>query len=271
MPITAPNFYNTNSGSGGFTGDYGTWNMDRAARSAQELGNLNLFDPAVMASIQSTMQPYQSAQLNQFYTGASGARNRAVEGAGQSAGANAAFMGLDPNAFAGTARLRAEQGSNEQFFQGLAGLTAQQLQDLINALTQNQQFKAGNLQSQAGIFSNISEIGEGRRQFDEGQSSFLESFLTSAASGAGAAAISLCWIAEAIYGKDDNRTHLARYAVNFIWPRTKVGRMARDLYLRYGEKIAKKKWVGIFRPIFELIWRQGYAEILRLRVQAVAQ
>jgi hypothetical protein len=79
--------------------------------------------------------------------------------------------------------------------------------------------------------------------------------------GAGAMAAA-CWIAEALYGPQDFRTHNARYAVNVIWPEYKVGRFFRGLYLKYGQQVAKKVeqskiLEAIFTPVFGLIWRQG--------------
>ena len=78
-----------------------------------------------------------------------------------------------------------------------------------------------------------------------------------------------CWIAEAIYGETDPRTHYARYAVTVMWERTRVGRFLKKLYGRYGKRIAAqiKKHPSLkllFRPAFEIIWRQGRNELEKI-------
>lgn len=71
-----------------------------------------------------------------------------------------------------------------------------------------------------------------------------------------------CWIAEELFGEDDERTHYARYAVNMEWPKHRLGRIARNLYSKYGRKIAKKIQTNrilrlTFKIAFEFIWRHG--------------
>ena len=47
-----------------------------------------------------------------------------------------------------------------------------------------------------------------------------------------------CWIAEAIYGADDFRTHLLRAYLNGPFRETAFGRFVMSLYLRFGRRIA---------------------------------
>jgi hypothetical protein len=54
--------------------------------------------------------------------------------------------------------------------------------------------------------------------------------------GAGAAGAGSCWIAEAIYGIDDARTHLVREWLNREFIRRPVGKLVMALYLRFGRK-----------------------------------
>jgi hypothetical protein len=47
-----------------------------------------------------------------------------------------------------------------------------------------------------------------------------------------------CWIAEAIYGVDDVRTHLVRAWLNNVWSKTAIGSVVMSLYLRFGQTVA---------------------------------
>lgn len=75
--------------------------------------------------------------------------------------------------------------------------------------------------------------------------------------GAAAAGKPGCWIAEALYGEDDARTHLLRSWLNDEFMTTWFGRLVMKYYLRYGERLAAKvrrSWYlrMLFRPFFEL-------------------
>lgn len=56
----------------------------------------------------------------------------------------------------------------------------------------------------------------------------------------GAAAGVMCWIAEALFGVNDVRTHCARWYVNHILPQSLAGRLFRLWYAKYGQDIAKR-------------------------------
>lgn len=73
----------------------------------------------------------------------------------------------------------------------------------------------------------------------------------------GDAAAAGCWIAEAIYGEHDARTHLLRAWLNGPFRKTWLGDKVMRFYLRFGERIATKvrrfrilRWA--LRPLFEL-------------------
>jgi hypothetical protein len=66
-----------------------------------------------------------------------------------------------------------------------------------------------------------------------------------------------CWIAEAIYGINDWRTHLVRAWLNGPFMDSAIGRIIMNLYFRFGQRIAafvrKYKPVKlIFKPIFNI-------------------
>lgn len=62
----------------------------------------------------------------------------------------------------------------------------------------------------------------------------------------------LCWIAEAIYGVDAPETHLLRYWLNHVWNQTFIGSQVLKLYRRFGQRIAKMKYVRILKPLFDM-------------------
>lgn len=88
------------------------------------------------------------------------------------------------------------------------------------------------------------------------------------AAGTIAAGAAGCWIAEALYGIDDPRTHLLRSWLNLEFKQRAFGRIVMAVYLRYGQRIAaiaKKSIVLriILRPLFELALSSAIAERTR--------
>ena len=71
-----------------------------------------------------------------------------------------------------------------------------------------------------------------------------------------------CWIAEAIYGVDDPRTHTVRAWLNGPFRETVVGSLVMDLYLTVGQQVA---WVArrsstlraILKPLFDVALRKA--------------
>ena len=66
-----------------------------------------------------------------------------------------------------------------------------------------------------------------------------------------------CWIAEAIYGVDDLRTHLVRAWLNGPFKQTKFGSVVMKLYMKYGERIAErvkksKALKAVLKPVFDM-------------------
>jgi hypothetical protein len=83
----------------------------------------------------------------------------------------------------------------------------------------------------------------------------IDSALQGAGTGAGLAAA--CWIAEAIYGTDDARTHLLRSWLNREFEERWYGRVVMAGYRRFGQSIAgairRFRPLGwVFRPLFDL-------------------
>jgi hypothetical protein len=80
--------------------------------------------------------------------------------------------------------------------------------------------------------------------------------LISGAAGVAAGFTPHCWIAEAIYGVDDPRTHLVREWLTAEFALTPFGRTVMNLYRRFGQRVAsvaRKSRVlrALLRPIFD--------------------
>ena len=73
-----------------------------------------------------------------------------------------------------------------------------------------------------------------------------------------------CWIAEAIYGTDDARTHMIRAWLNGPFKQTAIGSIVMALYLRFGQRIAKHPRIClILKPLFEIALRKAVAQHYR--------
>lgn len=140
----------------------------------------------------------------------------------------------------------------------------QQVNNLFNGIRGQ---AAGGL---AGIGSQQAQIGQTAAtnlfSQDMAQKQMLNDFIqkmyASTVDAASKAASGGCWIAEAIYGTDDPRTHLVRAWLNGPFKKTKVGRVAMRLYLAFGQRIAvlvrKHNLLKlIFKPLFDTALRRA--------------
>jgi hypothetical protein len=81
----------------------------------------------------------------------------------------------------------------------------------------------------------------------------------------GAAAVKGCWIAMAIYGPNDARTHLVRMWLNGSFVKSRSGRVVMRGYLRFGERIAaivkcSRALHFVLKPLFDLALRRVIRE-----------
>lgn len=149
-----------------------------------------------------------------------------------------------------------------------------QLQDATAALDTRRQLpgmRAGVATTYAGSASGLSgqnaSLISGRMSRDA-QPTFGQQWLLAGTQAAGQAANAMekagCWIAEAIYGETDPRTHLLRAWLNTEFVKSWFGRRVMGFYLRYGKMIAAKvktnsSLKSIIRPLFELALRKARA------------
>jgi hypothetical protein len=85
-----------------------------------------------------------------------------------------------------------------------------------------------------------------------------------AAAGAAAGAAKGCWIAEAIYGVDDIRTHTVRAWLNGSFRQSFMGDLVMRFYLKFGQLIAAQVYSGkisrsTLKPLFDMAFRKATA------------
>jgi hypothetical protein len=71
-----------------------------------------------------------------------------------------------------------------------------------------------------------------------------------------------CWIAEAVYGQYDIRTHVVRQWLNVEYARTKIGRVVMSIYRKIGRQVVPYvrgpvRWV--LKPLFDIALRKALA------------
>ena len=71
-----------------------------------------------------------------------------------------------------------------------------------------------------------------------------------------------CWIAEAIYGVHDIRTHVVRQWLNTEYARTKVGGVVMVAYRKFGRQLSRGvrgpvRWA--LKPLFDVALRRALA------------
>jgi hypothetical protein len=137
-----------------------------------------------------------------------------------------------------------KQEQKQAGLSGLSGLYGENNSTMLSALgLGNQATQVGAQAGQEGWFQNMTG---------------LINSLGNAAGGAGklAEGVSSCWIAEALYGVNDPRTHLLRSWLNQEFRETALGQVVMPLYARFGKLVAfavrmSKPVRNFFQPLFE--------------------
>lgn len=230
------------------------------------------FDPAQLAQMQSAFLNQNSADFNSAGGQVlASLRSRGAGGGDQPAGGDLARSLSALDAARATSKSQGILGTN--------------IENLKAALTNR--FNAASVASgqSAQLGQDISTYGTGANnsldQFIKAKNSpgFLQSLATSFGGKAGEALAgfassggssifnsikgamnkpppmtdpSICWIAEAIYGADDIRTHAVRRYL------TERGGILVSLYRKFGQRAAKIKWlVRLLRPLFDRFASRG--------------
>lgn len=181
-------------------------------------------------------------------------------------GANSAAAGEGALASARTNNAGAYQAAIDD---AARGASAQQSQN--NLAIENQNVNLQNEHQQEGLqgLSNIYGTATGAangylKDAEDAPPSFWQQLGTTAADAvvntaakAGGSWITKgCWIAEAVYGVDDRRTHVVRAYLNGPFRVKKRGDLIMRVYLRFGERVARvvkksKLLKALFRPFFD--------------------
>lgn len=86
--------------------------------------------------------------------------------------------------------------------------------------------------------------------------------ITDAATAASGFGKKGCWIAEAIYGIEDPRTHIVRAWLNGPFRATFIGNAVMNVYLAVGQQVAwaarRSSWIrAVFKPMFDVALRKA--------------
>jgi hypothetical protein len=202
---------------------------------------------------------YQQQQQASFTQGNQQNQNAAAQARQQLAssgygytpsGANAAMMG-------GMA-MQGSQNLAEQYLQNLFQNEQMQASGAQGLSSLAGLFNPTQLLSGTGIGSNVSNSPSFYQDFAQtagGIQSLGNAAQSFAQAGAG------CWIAEAIWGVNDPRTHLVRYWLNNIWAaKSGIGRAVMFVYRKIGRWVARKpKLVTMLKPLFRLALKRALA------------
>jgi hypothetical protein len=126
-----------------------------------------------------------------------------------------------------------------------------------NAAMLNPQSYAGEANSGSSSLANL-----GTAYYNSQQSGWLNAALGGLGAAAGGWASGGfkmpggCWIAEAIYGPQDLRTHLVREWLNTTFVLRPAGRVVMQFYMRFGQRIASvvsrsRALKAVLRPLFD--------------------
>lgn len=229
--------------------------QDRAARVAAQQPAIDQYS-ALSSGDSSAIMKALVPQLTGVTQGTAAAKEGIYESVGPGAARDVALAQNQVNQGNQTAALRANavSSSYDKLANIGAGLGSFSLQEL----------GAGISSGQAASSSNQS-IMQAQEQSKASTLGFLGE-LAGAGASLGGAALKGCWIAEAIYGKDDFRTHAVRAWLNGPFRRTWYGDLVMRFYLRFGQGIAdflnlNPEIKPLFRPLFNVALRRALRDM----------
>lgn len=177
-------------------------------------------------------------------------RNAGAAPAATAAGVNSAGQQLSQaNLDTNLANQKAKMAQTSQAEGGLEGLYGTDLNAGNNALGQVAGDVNANNQAENASYDWATDV--------------FDPILQAAGQGAGAVAKG-CWIAEAVYGADDPRTHMLRFWLNGPFSETCVGAAAMAVYWAIGRPVA---WLArrshmaraALKPLFDAALRRACA------------
>lgn len=247
---------------------YGTY--DPTTNSYTGGSESNFLNPANL-----TQTGLSGSYLNAYNNAANGVANNTQNSVGTTM-QNLASRGLGatPTGFGADQERQAYQTEAGQLGTLYSGAAGQQLTDATNnywqatnglngAANTNQASATANNAGAAG--TNTSLYGTASQQVASPWATALGS-VAGAAGAIGAAGVTKCWIAEAIYGKDSPLTELARTWLNGPFSATFFGCIIMWLYGAIGRQVAwcvrRSNFLKrAFEPLFRMVHQRAFDDI----------
>jgi hypothetical protein len=234
-----------------------------ALRDTREQDQYNTVKPFLYSRLMSG-DPYTGLRLDQ----AGGLNARSYQPAFAGLNRNLSSFGSAlPSGFATQARTDLASQQARDYDSQLQGALGQDEQARLNAvagITGQQQI------ANPAAFYGLANQGNNSIMQAPLQSPGLAGVLGGVASSAFGAAgksggfgsLFGCWIAEALYGANDPRTHLVRLWLNLEFRKRRMGRVVMALYLRFGQRVAtraqrSRALRAALRPWFEWALRRA--------------
>jgi hypothetical protein len=200
--------------------------MSWAGKQFKKIGKQYGEDPTSLASVS---QAQGAGDLRDFDESGMQGANQLIANTGGEQGlamANARSVGRE--------RIKERTGlnsineANSKYFGALGGQA-----DASNALQQQ-------IMAKYGLMSNLMNTGyDATKKGGIFNPQTIANTMQAFAGGAGSALGAKCWIAEALYGKHDARTHLLRHWINNVWEKeSRIGAAFGKLYQRFGVRVA---------------------------------
>jgi len=206
--------------------------MSWAGKQYKHIGHQYEQDPMSLASVS---QAQGAGDLRDFDESGMEGANQLIANSGGEQG-----LAMSNARSVGRERIKERTGlnsineANSKYFNALGGQA-----DASNALQQQ-------IMAKYGLMSNLMNTGydatrKGGVFNPQTIANTMQAFAGGAGSaiGAGKGGGGSCWVAMALYGDDDARTHLLRHWINSVWAKEScVGAAFLSLYLRFGVKAA---------------------------------
>lgn len=189
-------------------------------------------------------------------------------------------MGATPTGFGADQQRQAFQTEAGQLSSLYGGAAGQQLSDATNNFWQanNMLNNSANVNQASATANNAGAAGTNASLYGTASTqtpNVWGNIMTAAAGNAGAGS-KVCWIAEAIYGVDDIRTHFVRSWLWNTYRETPLGFAVVEFYRIFGKSIAwfVRRSSGLqaaFRPLFDGALNHALAESDRAFAWAVSE
>lgn len=138
------------------------WMIEQSSQAA----NVPLYAPDALKQMQDMLAPYFQAQKNAFVQGSNQMMNAASSNATNTARAEAAFRGVNPQSFMQSANARTMEGMTPSFFNGLQNLNIDQLNKIFGMTGESQKFKSQNQWNLANQYGNLAQMGQQQQMLD---------------------------------------------------------------------------------------------------------